>query len=524
MTDIRPAGGDGPGPRPHVDPSDLDAVRAAVGLDRPGSAVHPVGMSSIRIGPDALDELPSLVAAIARPGQIALVVDPVPMRRGGEDLKTLVAGQLATIGDVRIVTVGTPVVELHADPEALDAASAGVAGAGVVVAVGSGTICDIAKEASRAAGAPYVVVQTANSVNAFSDDMAVLLLNGVKRTTPSRWPDVLVIDLAVLADAPAALNRAGVGELAAMFTAPADWRLAAAFGMDPSWDRRVVDLFRTGASAFLDAAPHATSRNDAGQRTLAELMTLSGLALGIAGRTSPISGTEHTVSHLLDMAAARENRPTGLHGAQVGVAALAVAVAWETFLDGFDPSVLLTVDVPSHDAMRTRIDEAFRALDPTGVMAAECWSDYRRKLERWAALRPGLPAVVESWPTIREELGGLLGRPADIAAALCSAGAAATFTELDPPATAATAAWALFNGHLIRDRFTLADLAWFSGAWSVGTAEAAIATAAGIANAARIAGAPRGDVVDARVAPGASEGGAKAESGRPAAVETGRIR
>jgi glycerol-1-phosphate dehydrogenase [NAD(P)+] len=475
-------------PAGHLDPTDLDAVRRAVGLDDPGSALHPLGMTSIRIGPDVLAELGALVASVARPGPIAVVVDRIPMWRGPDELKALVAARLRELGEVRVVTLGAADAELHADPAAIEAATAGVAGAGCVVAVGSGTICDIAKEASRIAGAPYVVVQTANSVNAFSDDMAVLLLHGVKRTTASRWPDVLLIDLAVLGDAPAALNRAGVGELAAMFTAPADWRLAAAVGMDRTWDRRVVDLFRAGAPAFLAAAPRATARDDAAQRTLAELMTLSGLALGIAGRTSPISGTEHTVSHLLDMAAAGEGRPTGLHGAQVGVAALAVAVAWERFLDGFDPAALVDAATPSHDAMRTRIDDAFRGFDPSGAMAAECWSEYRRKLERWDALRGGLPALVERWPAVRAELDDLLGRPADIAAALRSAGAAATFDELDPPASPAIAAWALFNGHLIRDRFTLADLAWFAGAWSAESVDAAIAEAARIASRVPAAG------------------------------------
>jgi glycerol-1-phosphate dehydrogenase [NAD(P)+] len=300
---------------------------------------------------------------------------------------------------------------------------------------------------------------------------------------PSRWPDVLVIDLTVLADAPPALNRAGVGELAAMFTAPADWRLAAAFGMDTTWDRRVVDLFRDGASAFLDAAPRATSDDVAAQRTLAELMTLSGLALGIAGKTSPISGTEHTVSHLLDMAAASEGRPTGLHGTQVGVASLAVAVAWRRILDAFDPAVLLRAEPPSAAVMYERIVGAFRALDPSGGMAEECWSEYRRKLDRWDVARSGLPAVVDGWPEIRADLDSLLGRPADIAAALRSAGASATFEELDPPASRATATWALFNGHLIRDRFTLADLAWFAGLWTIELAASAIGEATAVAGA-----------------------------------------
>ena len=99
--------------------------------------------------------------------------------------------------------------------------------------VGSGTICDIGKKATEGPDPiPYIVVQTACSVNAFSDDMAVLLIHGAKRTLPSRWPDALVIDLGIIAAAPPILNQAGVGELSSMFTAPADWRLADLLGLD----------------------------------------------------------------------------------------------------------------------------------------------------------------------------------------------------------------------------------------------------------------------------------------------------
>jgi glycerol-1-phosphate dehydrogenase [NAD(P)+] len=468
----------------HLDPTDLDAVRAAVGLDRSGSALHDVGLDRIVIGPDALDELPAVVAAVRRAGPVDLVVDRRPMRRAGADLKSLVAERLAAdLAEVRVVRLGRDDAELHADRDAIAEVVAAADGSGCVVALGSGTICDIAKEASRELAAPYVVVQTANSVNAFSDDMAVLLINGVKRTVPSRWPDALVIDLTVLADAPPELNRAGVGELVAMFTAPADWRLAAGLGMDPTWDHRVTDLFRDGAPALLAAAPHATTPDVGAQRALAELMTLSGLALGIAGKTSPISGTEHTVSHLLDMAAAREGRRTGLHGAQVGVAALAVAVAWDHLLSSFDPAVLMTSEPPARSAMRERIRSAFHDLDPSGTMADESWSQYSAKLDRWDAARAARPEIVDRWPAIRAELRGLVGRPAEIAAVLRSAGASATFLELDPPASAERAAWALFNGHLIRDRFTLADLAWFAGAWTLDTAAVAIREAAAIAMA-----------------------------------------
>ena len=473
--------------RRHVDPTDLDAVRAAVGLGDAGTALHDVGMDRIVIDPDAIDGLPSIVREIGGRGPVAIVVDARTMRRNGADLKALVADALSTSADVRVVRLGESGDELHADAAAIAAAVDGSRGCRCIVALGSGTICDIAKEASRELGVPDVTVQTANSVNAFSDDMAVLLIRGVKRTVSSRWPTALVVDLTVLADAPPALNQAGVGELTAMFTAPADWRLAAAFGMDRTWDPRVVGLFTDGADALLEAAPHATSRDPGALRTLAELMTLSGLALGIAGKTSPISGTEHTVSHLLDMVAAREGLRTGLHGAQVGVAALAVAVAWQRVLDAFDPGLLVARATPSHERMLARTQDAFRELDPAGAMADECWAQYRLKLERWEASRSALPGIAETWPAIRAELGELLGSPRRIAAALAAAGAPARFEELEPEVSREDAAWALYNGHLIRDRFTLADLAWFAGIWTPDLVRSAIDEAASVATAAAAA-------------------------------------
>jgi glycerol-1-phosphate dehydrogenase [NAD(P)+] len=465
------------------DPADLAGIADALGLNEPGSALRAIKLRRIDIADDALDRLAEIVRSVRRAGPIVVIGDQVPIRRDGAELKPLVLELLRPLGIVHDVRLGAAGVELHADAAAVEAATRASSGAGCVVAVGSGTVCDVAKEASRSAGSPFVVVQTACSVNAFSDDMAVLLVNGVKRTVASRWPDAMAADLRVLASAPAAMNRAGVGELLAMFTAPADWRLAAAVGMDDTFDQRVVALYRDGASALIDAAGKTTSGDPSALRALTDLMTLSGLAMGVAGRTAPVSGTEHTVSHLLDMAAARSGRKTGLHGAQVGVAALSVAVAWDHLLDALDPERLLEGIGSDPGAANRRIEGAFMDLDPSGVMATECWAQYSRKLDRWRAQAPAVRAFVADWDPIRAELRALLGSPAVIARALRAAGAPARFEELDPPADRSTAVWALLNGHLIRDRFTLADLAWFAGAWTPGFVAQVIETADGWAKA-----------------------------------------
>lgn len=337
-----------------------------------------------------------------------------------------------------------------------------------MVAVGSGTITDIAKDASmRAGNIPLVVVQTAVSVNAFSDDMAVLLRDGVKRTVPSRWPDALIVDLGVIADAPAAMNRAGFGELCSMFTAPADWYLATAIGMDDGYDRGVVDLFRHGAEALLGGADRVRASDPELLAELARRMTLTGIAMGVAGRTAPLSGTEHLLSHLLDMAAGATNRPLAFHGAQVGVACVLAATIWHDTLDDLDPAVLTTdAAFPAPAAVERRVRAAFDPIDPSGRMAAECWRDVEAKLARWTERRGSVAAFAADWDRHRTALRELVTTPDVLRDALGRAGAPALAADLDPPATPGVTRWALRSLPFMRDRFTVADLRLFGGAWA----------------------------------------------------------
>jgi glycerol-1-phosphate dehydrogenase [NAD(P)+] len=448
-------------------------------------------LRAIEIGPDALDALPRLVrdALGDRPGDVVVLTDATPMRRGTSDLKPDVVARLRDAFDgrtIRHVVLGEERPALHADEAALAEADGAIEGAAIVVSVGSGTVTDVAKDATCRAGQPFVAVQTAVSVNAFSDDMAVLLRRGVKRTVPSHWPRALVVDLRVIADAPPEMNRAGFGELTAMFTAPADWYLANAVGADGSYDADVVDLYRSGGDRLMRHAAGVAEGDHAALAELAAQMTLTGIAMGVAGRTAPLSGTEHTISHLLDMAAEVDGRDTAFHGAQVGVAAVIVALAWRRVLRDLDPERITAgaaaADGPAKlEARRSRVAAAFDRLDVTGAATAECWSDYRRKVERWEAAQDRRVAFARDWPTHRRAIEALVLDPRSITEGLRTAGAPTRFSELDPPVPAGVARWAVASCHLMRDRFTLADLVELTGAtghgWDTAFADELLAEA-----------------------------------------------
>ena len=455
-----------------ADPADLDGLREALGFADPEVRLAPIDfMRRIEIGADALGRLPEIVSELARGSReaprVVLVTDATPMGRGEGDPKAEAERLLARRFEVRRAVLGEGRPRLDADEEALDEAEDAVEGADCVVAVGSGTITDLCKAAAAGVGAPpLVVVQTAASVNAFSDDVSVLLKSGTKRTVPSRWPDTLLVDLTTLADAPPAMNLAGFGDIISMWTAPADWYLASAVGMDESYHPApVAMLYGGGGELLADAA--ALRRSDPGALDrLARVLTLSGITLGVSGETAPPTGTEHLVSHLIDMSAEQAGRPHAFHGAQVAVAALPVAAAWEGFLTDLDPSALnLEALFPEEHEMEPVVRGAFAGIDPSGKVGEECWGDYAGKLALWRRSRERVELFFEEWPEHRAGMREMVVPPERLGGALREAGAPARFGELDPPVAPEVARWTLANCHLMRYRFTLADMLFFVGSW-----------------------------------------------------------
>jgi glycerol-1-phosphate dehydrogenase [NAD(P)+] len=464
-----------------------DVLSATFDVQRYATPARPVGLRAVDVGADALLRLPAMIRAIAAApaGRIVVLSDAVPKKRLGEEATALVTSLLSGasgVGEVHRVTVPEGAGGVHADERTV-AAAAAAAGrdASVIVTVGSGTVADIGKAVTaRLRDLAHVIVPTALSVNGYADDQSVLLIDGVKRTTPTRWPDALIADTQLLAEAPLPLNLAGVGDLLAMFTAPADWRIASLLGMDDRYAEDIVAMVREHGPAVLRAAPLLREADAAAIELTAKVLTLSGVAMGLAGTTAPASGAEHTVSHLLEMAAARQGRPSAYHGAQVGVAAVLAALVWRHVRRRVRAGARL-MRCPSEDQMRPAVWQAFSALDPSGAMAEECWRGYQRKLARW---RERHGDVDQLDPAHLDDAARLLEEPGVLRAALRRSGAPARMAQLDPPVDAQTARWALANCHLMRDRFTVVDLACLLGVWQPADVDAVLAEA-GIAEPGR---------------------------------------
>lgn len=457
-------------------------VRALLAEADPAEQLAPCGLRELVLGRDVLEQVGEIVADLLGPQapperrpRVSLLVDGTLITRSGQDVKALVEARLAVQFDVTRTVLDDGHAELHVVDEVLDTAATAAADADVVVALGGGTVSDIGKVAAQRAGvhgrgrAPLLVaVQTAASVDGYTDDVSVVVRGGVKRTVASRWPDAVIADAGTISEAPGAMNTAGYGEMTSMLTAPADWTLAALFGAEKRFHEAPLRLLGACGEGLEEWSPGVGRGAPDAVEQLTRALAIRGIVTGVAGTTAVLSGVEHLVSHMLDLHQGARDLPMGLHGAQVGVAGLVAAAAWEMLHE----RMAATTTVPPlredfFDQVRSRhaVLEAFAGLDADGRIGEECWSDYSVKLATLETLRPRIETVLAGWTQHAALLRSRVRPTAELAAGLRAAGAVATFEELDPTVPPGLARWAVAHCALMRNRVTVVDLLALLGWW-----------------------------------------------------------
>jgi glycerol-1-phosphate dehydrogenase [NAD(P)+] len=449
---------------------DLGELRSLLRTAPEAAALQPIGLREVVCGEGALQKLGEVVrrAGVAEGSRVTVLSDTTPKKYGNDDLSDAVLEILGPYYQVNVefisptsskaMVLADEVTVANAVRQVRDGAPSGL------VSVGSGTLTDIAKVVAGELSLTHVAVQSAASVNGFADDQSVLLINGAKRTTPSRWPDALVIDPLVIAHAPIAMTRSGLGDQLSMFTAAADWYLADAVGFDTSYSPTLVAMMRDGIDTLLSQCTVLGRGESSAVIFLAECLTKGGLAMGAAGRTAPSSGLEHAISHLLEMHSDAHDQPSASHGSQVGAASVFAALVWRHVQRRLsEGGMTLLVD---NIATRERVLAAFAHLDATGATAQECWRLYQRKSTWIHDHLDDLSKVIDDWPTHAREVDGLLLPVETVVAALHDAHAPIGFDRLSPSPEHAVIVWAVTNAHLMRDRFGVLDLADLMGAWS----------------------------------------------------------
>ena len=423
---------------------------------------------------DALFKTTEILKSVGAHQDKALVVvmDETSKLRNGGDLKSQALETLRKEGwQVRVCSMPADESgQVHTDMPHIQMVQKSLSSGCAVLSIGSGVVTDIAKhgcflyQQETGGKVPFVVYQTANSVSAYTSNMSPTFVDGVKRTLDSRYPDALICDLETLRDAPMEMTVGGVGDMLAVFVSLPDWYLAHRLGMDSTYSELAKNLVGPLDELLLEHAQGIRTGNMESVAILAKIIALGGLAMSLSHATTPMSGFEHVMSHVLDLQAEIERTPLAVHGSQVALATLAGAEMYRRFLSELDPlSLHLDACYPTMDSMKVRIESGFAEIDPTGKAGAECWADYSQKLEKWHAQRKDFEIVLKDWSSVRTLLERETRSPEMIQKILQAVEAPTRWSQLNPPIAEKRARFAFMHASLMRKRLTLGDLLIFTG-------------------------------------------------------------
>ncbi len=174
----------------------------------------------------------------------------------------------------------------------------------IIVGFGGGRSIDTAKLLARDNNLEWIAMPTAASHDGIASDVASVTHNGYRYSERCKSPMAVVGDLSIIAEAPAILRHAGIGDIISKMSSLAEWKLGHDEKDEP-FDREIFE--------FMSDALNSVIQDDS-LETLIRAQINSGKAMSAFGSSRPCSGTEHAISHAMD----REQY--SLHGIQVAFA------------------------------------------------------------------------------------------------------------------------------------------------------------------------------------------------------------
>ena len=352
----------------------------------------------IRAG--ATDDAAKMFRALFPEARKAVVVeDPRTRAVAGGRVANLLAAAGVAVSEHVVNPDGT---DFHATYEKVEEVrdALGAQDGAIAVAVGSGTLNDLAKRASGELGRRYMVVGTAASMDGYTAYGAAITKDGMKQTLDCKAPLGCIVDSAVAAAAPKEMVASGYADLIAKIPSGADWILADAVGREaihPAAWKFVQEPLR----AALANPSGAASGDVAETEKLCSGLVMSGFAMQAMGSSRPASGTEHQVSHYWDMEDLSFGGKPVSHGFKVGIGTLASTAFLEMLLDA--PVEQLDVEkcVAAWKSWEETERDIRAVFDNDPEFVARGLKETRGKYVDKEGLREQLVRLKQAWPGLR---------------------------------------------------------------------------------------------------------------------------
>lgn len=198
----------------------------------------------------------------------------------------------------------------------------------LLIAVGGGVINDTGKIVAEAYRIPDIIVGTAPSMDGFASATSSMERCGLKVSLNSKCPEVVVGDTTVLAKAPKKLIASGIGDMLAKYVSIVEWKIGHLV-LDEYYCPFVSGLVMQSLDECVKNGEAALAGDEDACEKVMRGLVLSGLGMNYTGISRPASGTEHYVSHFLDMRSLEFGTFADLHGVQCALGTLMVIRGYE---------------------------------------------------------------------------------------------------------------------------------------------------------------------------------------------------
>jgi glycerol-1-phosphate dehydrogenase [NAD(P)+] len=361
--------------------------------------VHELGTREILLGEGVRTEVPERLRRENRRGTVVWVLsDENTEEAAGSELKRAL-GRGGRLKLAEEVLPGSP--KPVCTPELAEQLTerARAASAGLILAVGGGTMSDLGKAVSHRLGLPNWGLMTAPSMDAHASGTSNMKTPSGAVSRPAA-PSVRVFcDTDILARAPEELFQAGLGDQLAKFLGYLDWQLGA-WVFEEYFCPEAAEASLQSVRMTMQALREPGLAQGEVRLRLADALLTSGLCMQSLRQSRPAASAEHTAAHLWEIAHVARVPRLALHGLLVGSATGLVYRAYREFFG-------LLRDLPVDAASRA---EELGREPPWQDTLDEEIRPYRALLEAQNAGRP--PAA----QTCRESLARLAERRLDIQA------------------------------------------------------------------------------------------------------------
>jgi len=422
------------------DPRDIYGAR----FDCTCGRTHEIVPKTVLFADDAISRIPDGCAGLTE-GRRCAVIDDIRTREVAGDEVARVMSEAGWSVRRLMLEDPAPGEDPVCDDVTHERLLPQVAGVDLVIPVGSGVISDVGKWLAYDSGVPFVTFATAASMNGYTAANVAPRIAGVKSLVRAAAPVLVFSRPRVIVEAPHQMTVSGLGDVLAKPVSSADWYLNH-FLFGDYFCERSVGLVTDIEPFYLDHPDKIRARDEPAIMAMLDALMLTGVAMTMVGTSAPASGSEHLISHSLDMLTSIDGRPHDYHGRQVGVGAILTSELYRR---------VLAVESPQMFDPPASIDRAL-----WGKLADEVAAKYAEKQPRMQLTREKL-VKGDTWDRLRERLASIVCPPEKLHGCLAAAGGAvkAEHIKSDPDRLHAVLVHALE----IRSRFTVLDLAYLLG-------------------------------------------------------------